>query len=185
MAFIYVHNKKDKTQEDGSYIIQRLYDDGHCEAPDEPEPEYEFNADAYARASALNRKIGHSEKQAGEFQYRVHVEWKQRLREEEYRRQEERRLADEAERKRKREEDIAAGSPGGRSPAAVEKDDAYGGTWPASIKAVVRHKPTGALWACTYGIRDDDSDYDCGASWYRVEAKTKTITVYERVEAGK
>lgn len=189
MAFVYVHNKKDKAQDDGPYIIQRLYDDEHRDVPDAPEPEYEFNADAYARASALNRGIGYSEKQAGEFQYRVHLEKKQRLREEAHRRQEERRLADEAERKRKREEEIAAGSPGGRSPAAVDKDDAYekvwsgdGSTWPASIKYVVRHKPTGALWACIYGIRDDDSDYECAATWQRVEAKTKTITVYEPVK---
>ena len=96
--------------------------------------------------------------------------------------EEQQRLAEEA----RLAEEMTRGSPGRRSPSDVVKDVLYdhvasldGNTWPSSIQYVVRHKPTGSLWSCLYAIRDDDSDFECATGWTCVEAKTKTITIYE------
>lgn len=92
-----------------------------------------------------------------------------------------------AEDKRIKDEALAAGDPNNRSPEKVAADPDYievasmddGSTYPASIQYVVRHKPTGNLWSCRYGIRDDDSDYGIGHSWTRVVEKTVAKKVYE------
>lgn len=87
------------------------------------------------------------------------------------------------------ESDKERGNPGRRSPAEVAKDHSYekvaeidGGTWPASILYVVRHKRTGNLWACLYAIMTDSSDYDVRQLWFEVEEKQVTVTRYEHKE---
>lgn len=182
IEFVYVQNKDKET---GKHRIYKLSPDGEKELV-EGEPPHDYNADAYARAQQLNRGIGVYESAAADhFRYKAHLQKcyrERRLKEEEEERQ--RRAAREAEEERRRQE-VLRGSPHPRSPAEVAVDSAYervheadGGTWPATVQLVVRHKPTGGLWSCRYRIREDDSDGDSPANWHAVEAVSVTTTRY-------
>lgn len=85
------------------------------------------------------------------------------------------------------EDDVRRGSPGHASCEEVQTNLSYrkvadvdGETYPASRMLVVRHIGQDTMWACRYGIRDDDSDYDQPQSWHEVEEKKITKTVYDR-----
>lgn len=95
--------------------------------------------------------------------------------------------AREAAERARLQADIDRSSPGFASPEAVSKNPVYkritevdGGTWPASRLLVVRHTGRDTLWACRYGIRDDDSDWDQQQRWFEVEEKKVIQTVYKR-----
>lgn len=75
----------------------------------------------------------------------------------------------------------------GRSPAEVDRDSAWelvadrdAGTYPPSIEHVVRHRVSGALFACIYAIRADASDYEDGAWWHEVVARHADVVEYVR-----
>lgn len=85
------------------------------------------------------------------------------------------------------EDDVRRGSPGRASCEEVQANLSYrkvadvdGETYPASRMLVVRHVGQDTMWACRYGIRDDDSDYDQPQSWFEAEKKKIMKTVYER-----
>lgn len=87
----------------------------------------------------------------------------------------------------KYEDDVRRGSPGHASCEEVQTNLSYrkvadvdGETYPASRLLVVRHIGKDTLWACRYGIRDDDSDYDQPQSWFEVEERQITKTIYAR-----
>jgi hypothetical protein len=73
-------------------------------------------------------------------------------------------------------------NPGRRSPAVVDKDPEYERmqedpiitNFPQPhVQHVVRHRASGAFWACVYEVRMDDSDYTEPTSWHRVHPVPK------------
>lgn len=81
-----------------------------------------------------------------------------------------------------------AGDPSPRSPVQAGRDARWervaivdGETYPTTYMVVVRHVASGELWAAVYVVRDDDSDADLPAAWFRVEPQQVTITKYRRV----
>jgi hypothetical protein len=83
------------------------------------------------------------------------------------------------------------GDPDGRSPSQVAASEAYEwapSSWasnhcyPPADEYVAWHMETDTYWRCLCAVRDDDSDWDVGASWTQVIKVERTVVDYKAIK---